>query len=99
MLWIQLPLLTKMHQRRDVTKLTEADVRHLKILSTRDREKTTADLQAEMNASKSESEKVSRMTISRQLMEQGLKGRIAAIIEKKPLLRSANIQKHLRFVR
>lgn len=77
-------------------KITEADVRHLKILGTRDRWKTTADLQAEMNASRSGFWKVSKMTISRQLMEQGLKGRIAA---KKPLLRTANIQKCLRFAR
>ena len=87
----------KMHQGRGrKRKLTEADVRHLKILSTRDRRKTTADLQAEINASRSESENISRMTISRQLMEQGLKGGVAA---KKPLLRPVNIQKHLRFAR
>lgn len=30
-------------------KLTEADVRHLKVLITRDRKKTTADLQTEMS--------------------------------------------------
>lgn len=87
----------KMRQGRGrKRKLTEADVRHLKILSTRDRRKTTADLQAEINASRSESEKVSRMTISRRLKEQGLKGRIAA---KKPILRPANIQKRLKFAR
>uniref|UniRef100_A0A3Q0SXG1 Transposase Tc1-like domain-containing protein n=1 Tax=Amphilophus citrinellus TaxID=61819 RepID=A0A3Q0SXG1_AMPCI len=87
----------KMRQGRGrKQKLTEADVRHLKILSTRDRRKTTADLQAEINASRSESEKVSRMTISRRLNEQGLKGRIPA---KKPLLRPANTQKRLRFAR
>uniref|UniRef100_A0A3B5A8L7 Transposase Tc1-like domain-containing protein n=1 Tax=Stegastes partitus TaxID=144197 RepID=A0A3B5A8L7_9TELE len=85
----------KRHQGRGrKRKLTEADVRHLKILSARDRRKTTADLQPEMNASRSESENVSRMTISRRLMEQGLKGRIAAT---KPLLRPVNIQTCPRF--
>uniref|UniRef100_A0A668T4Y3 Transposase Tc1-like domain-containing protein n=1 Tax=Oreochromis aureus TaxID=47969 RepID=A0A668T4Y3_OREAU len=77
-------------------KPTDADVQHLKILSTSDRRKTTADLQVELNASRSESEKVSRMTISRSLNEQGLNGRVAA---KKQLLRAANIQKPLRFPR
>lgn len=77
-------------------KLTDTDVRHLKILSTSDRRKTTADLQVELNASRAESEKVSRMTISRQLNEQGLKGRVAA---KKQLLRPTNIQKRLRLPR
>ena len=75
-------------------KFTEADVRQPKILSTRDRRKTTADLQAEMNASGSEYKKVSRMTLSSHLLEQGLKRRIVA---KKPLLRPANIQECLRF--
>uniref|UniRef100_A0A3Q1GBC6 Transposase Tc1-like domain-containing protein n=1 Tax=Acanthochromis polyacanthus TaxID=80966 RepID=A0A3Q1GBC6_9TELE len=42
------------------------------------------DLQAEMNASRSESEKVSRVTTNRQLKEQGFKGRKAA---RKTLLR------------
>lgn len=69
---------------------------HLKILSTSDRRKTTADLQVELNASRAESEKVSRMTISRRLNEQGLKGRVAA---KKQLLRPTNIQKRLRLPR
>uniref|UniRef100_A0A3Q4G265 Transposase Tc1-like domain-containing protein n=1 Tax=Neolamprologus brichardi TaxID=32507 RepID=A0A3Q4G265_NEOBR len=77
-------------------KLTDADVQHLKILSTSDRRKTTADLQVELNASRAESEKVSRMTISRRLNEQGLKGRVAA---KKQLLRPINIQKRLRLPR
>uniref|UniRef100_A0A4W6D1N8 Transposase Tc1-like domain-containing protein n=1 Tax=Lates calcarifer TaxID=8187 RepID=A0A4W6D1N8_LATCA len=84
------------HGRGREQKLTEADVRHIKILNTRDRRKTISDLHAEMNASRSESERVSRMTISRRLLEQGSKGRIAA---KKPLLRPANIQKCLRFAR
>lgn len=83
----------KMRQGRGrKQKLTEADVRHLKILSTRDRRKTTADLQAEINASRSESAKVSRMTISRRLKEEGLKGRISAQMP-------ANVQKRLRFAR
>lgn len=87
----------RMHQGRGrKQKLTDADVQHLKILSTSDRRKTTADLQVELNASRSESEKVSRMTISRSLNEQGLNGRVAA---KKQLLRAANIQKPLRFPR
>lgn len=77
-------------------KLTDADVWHLKILSTSDRRKTAADLQVELNASRAESEKVSRMTISRRLNEQGLKGRVAA---KKQLLRPTNIQKRLRLPR
>lgn len=40
-----------------------------------------------MNASRSKSEKVFRMAVSRRLMEHGLEGRIAA---KKPFLRSGN---------
>lgn len=96
MLWSRLQRLVLLKcAKEEARKLTEADVRHLKILSTRDRRETTAYLQAEMNASRSESEKI-WMTISRRLTEQGLKGRIAA---KKPLLRPANIQKPLRFTR
>lgn len=72
-------------------KQIEADVGHLRILSTVHRRKTTADLQEETDASRSESEKVSRPTVSRRLKEQGLKRR--------SLLMSADIQKHLDFAR
>lgn len=54
------------HQERGrKRKLTETDVRPIKTVSNRDRRKTTADLQAEINVSGSESEKVFRMTICR----------------------------------
>ena len=76
--------------------LEERDVRQLTMSSTRDRRKTTLDLQAEVNDSRAESQKVSRSTISRRLREAGLYGRVAA---KKPLLRPQNIQKRLEFAR
>lgn len=58
-------------------KLTEADIRHLKILVIEDRRMTAADHLGEIIDSRSWSEKVSKIIISRQLMEKGLK-RIAA---------------------
>uniref|UniRef100_A0A3Q1EZ78 Transposase Tc1-like domain-containing protein n=1 Tax=Acanthochromis polyacanthus TaxID=80966 RepID=A0A3Q1EZ78_9TELE len=64
------------------------------ILIMKNRRNTAADLQAEIIVLRSESEKVSKITINRRLKERGLKGRI---VTRKPLLKFANIQKCLKF--
>lgn len=80
-------------------KLTEVDVNQLQILSTRDRRKTSVDLQVEINASWSVWEGLHNYlhNLFRQLNKEDLKGRVAAGI--KTLLGPVNIQKHLGFAK
>lgn len=80
-------------------KLTEVDVNQIKILSTRDKRKTTVDLQVEINASRSVWECLHNYlhNLFRQLNKEDLKGQIAASI--KTLLGPVNIQTHLEFAK
>lgn len=72
---------------RVTSKMTD---KQIKLISLRDRQKTAATIQAEINAMSSKPISVS--TVKRRLNSYGLRGCIA---KRKPLLRSVNVKKRL----
>ena len=92
---------TNSHQNRKgrgrrKKQLSDRRVKHLKILSLRDRRKTSRELRDEINTTMTNGATVSSRTVRRKLGEEGLVGRIAA---KKPLLREQNRVKRLIFAK
>lgn len=77
-------------------KLSDRQVKHLKILSLGDRRKTSQELRDEINTTMTNGATVSSRTVRRKLGEEGLVGRIVA---KKPLLKEKNRVKRLKFAK
>lgn len=75
--------------------LTKSKIRYVVINSLRDRRKTIAILTEEVNLSR-KNNPVSQSTVRRALIENSLKGCVAA---RKPLLRPQNVKKRLNFCR
>lgn len=78
--------------RKKVT--TDAEDKHLRITSKRNRRLTAPDLKADLNAKREVA--VSLTTVKRRLQAAGLHGRVAA---RKPLLRPINKKKRLQWAR
>ena len=87
---------TNSHQNRKGRGRKKKLVKHLKILSLKDRRKTSRELRDEINTTMTNGATVSSRTVRRKLGEEGLVGRIAA---KKPLLREKNRVKRLKFAK
>uniref|UniRef100_A0A3B4V995 Transposase Tc1-like domain-containing protein n=1 Tax=Seriola dumerili TaxID=41447 RepID=A0A3B4V995_SERDU len=89
---------TNSHQNRKgrgrKNKLSDSEVRHLKLLCLKDRRKTSQELRDEINTQTTNGATVSSRTVCRKLGEERLVGRIAA---KKPLLKEKNRVKRLKF--
>jgi transposase len=77
-------------------KLSKRDVHALKLLSLRDRKKSSKQLCDEINQGLPQGTTIAASTTRRYLREQGLLGRVAV---KKPLLRPQNRIKRLRFAK
>ena len=90
--------------RNDATNYTRIErgevekksVKHLKMISLKDRRKTSRELCDEINTTMTNGATVSSRTVRRKLGEEGLVGRIAA---KKPLLKEKNRVKRLKFAK
>ena len=76
--------------------LSDRQVKDLKILSLKDRRKTSRELRDEINTTMTNGAKVSSRTVRRKRGEEELVGRIAA---KKPLLKEKNRVKRLKFAK
>uniref|UniRef100_A0A3B4UFP7 Transposase Tc1-like domain-containing protein n=1 Tax=Seriola dumerili TaxID=41447 RepID=A0A3B4UFP7_SERDU len=91
---------TNSHQNRKgrgrKNKLSDRHVKHLKILSLKDRRKTSRELCDEINTTMTNGATVSSRTVRRKLGEEGLVGRIAA---KTPLLKEKNRVKRLKWTK
>ena len=75
-------------------KLTKDDNKYLKILSLRNRKKTSTELANDINTATGKN--VSSSCIRRHLLKSGLRGCVAI---RKPLLRRANKEKRLKYAK
>ena len=90
---------TNLHRNRKgrgrKKKLSDRQLKHLEILSLKDRRQTSRELRDGINTTMTNGATVSSRTVRRKL-EKGLVGRIAAY---KPLLKEKNRVKRLKFAK